>query len=237
MSDSIALDGFLDKWRSRWPEWVLLERFVAPESRAVAVAWFALVQEFDDILNVAGDPLPANAKLAWWGEELRDWDARRSRHPLGRLLEPVRAPWSRLADALPDLPEARMGKADTAAAFAALARHAEAMAAVEAAMFGDVRGDAAQAIAAQVLAERWQAAGTAALPAAARAGDEVAAMRRWAQVLLQRWPRHAGAAPRRVWAALARARFDAARAAPDLRLAAPLKPLPLVWRGWRAARG
>ena len=153
MSDSVALDSFLDKWRSRWPEWALLERFVAPQSRATAVAWFALVQEFDDILNVEGDPLPANAKLAWWGEELRDWDVRRSRHPLGRLLEPVRAPWAQLADALPDLHEARMGKADTDAAFAALARHAEAMAEVEAAMFGGPRGEAARAIAAQVLAD------------------------------------------------------------------------------------
>ena len=150
MTAPSALDSFLDKWRSRWPEWSLAEVFVAQAERERTVAWFSLLQEFDDILNIAGDPLPANAKLAWWGEELRDWDARRSRHPLGRLLEPVRAPWSRLADALPDLPEARMGKADTAAAFAALARHAEAMAAVEAAMFGDVRGDAAQAIAAQV---------------------------------------------------------------------------------------
>ena len=101
MSDSAALDSFLDKWRARWPEWSVGEIFVVPERRDIAVAWFALLQEFDDALNVAGDPLPADAKLAWWGEELRGWAARRSRHPLGRRLEPVRADWARLADALP----------------------------------------------------------------------------------------------------------------------------------------
>ena len=71
--------------------------FVAESQRELAVAWFALLQEFDDMLNTSGDPLPADAKLAWWGEELRSWAGHRSRHPLGRLLEPVRAPWAQLA--------------------------------------------------------------------------------------------------------------------------------------------
>ncbi|PSD10077.1 phytoene/squalene synthase family protein, partial [Stenotrophomonas maltophilia] len=88
---STALDSFLDKWRSRWPEWSVAAPFVAESQRELAVAWFALLQEFDDMLNTSGDPLPADAKLAWWGEELRSWAAHRSRHPLGRLLEPVRA--------------------------------------------------------------------------------------------------------------------------------------------------
>ena len=42
--------------------------FVAEPQRELAVAWFALLQEFDDMLNTSGDPLPADAKLAWWGE-------------------------------------------------------------------------------------------------------------------------------------------------------------------------
>ena len=75
-----------------------------------------LLQEFDDMLNIAGDPLPANAKLGWWGEELRSWAGQRSRHPLGRALEPVRAPWTQLADALPSLIDARDRVADAAQA-------------------------------------------------------------------------------------------------------------------------
>ena len=54
MSDSAALDSFLDKWRARWPEWSVGEIFVVPERRDIAVAWFALLQEFDD---VPGDAL------------------------------------------------------------------------------------------------------------------------------------------------------------------------------------
>ena len=73
-------------------------------------------------LQECGDPLPAGAKLAWWGEELRGWASQRSRHPLGRRLEPVRADWARLADALPTLAEARTVPRDREAGFAALSR-------------------------------------------------------------------------------------------------------------------
>ena len=100
MSGSEALDSFVDKWRARWPEWQVAGVFVAEEQRRPALAWFALLQEFDAILNIDGDPLPADAKLGWWATELRDWARHRSRHPLGRVLEPLDAPWERLADAL-----------------------------------------------------------------------------------------------------------------------------------------
>ncbi|MGX9080248.1 hypothetical protein ACWTQY_30775, partial [Klebsiella pneumoniae] len=51
---STALDSFLDKWRSRWPEWSVAAPFVAEPQRDIAVAWFALLQEFDDMLNTSG---------------------------------------------------------------------------------------------------------------------------------------------------------------------------------------
>ena len=136
MSDSAALDSFLEKWRARWPEWSVAEVFVAPARRDIVVAWFALLQEFEDVLNIAGDPLPADAKLAWWGEELRGWASQRSRHPLGRRLEPVRADWARLADALPTLAEARTVPRDREAGFAALSRYGEAVAAAEGGVSG-----------------------------------------------------------------------------------------------------
>ena len=115
MTTPTALDSFIDKWRSRWPEWSVAEVFMAPDRRERSLAWFALLQEFEDILNVAGDPLPADAKLGWWASELRDWQGQRSRHPLGRLLEPLPAPWALLADALPSLVAARERPRDPAA--------------------------------------------------------------------------------------------------------------------------
>ncbi|HET6396663.1 MAG TPA: squalene/phytoene synthase family protein, partial [Pseudoxanthomonas sp.] len=141
MSGSDALDSFLEKWRARWPEWDVAGVFVAEDQRRLAVAWFALLQEFDAILNVEGDPLPADAKLGWWATELRDWAGHRSRHPLGRLLEPVAAPWDGLADALAALPAARARPAGMAEAMAALAGYARAVAAVDAALFGGRAAD------------------------------------------------------------------------------------------------
>ncbi|MBN6152676.1 phytoene/squalene synthase family protein [Xanthomonas sp. AmX2] len=235
MSSTSALDAFLDKWRMRWPEWAVAEPFVPAPQRALAVAWFALLQEFDDILNIAGDPLPADAKLAWWGEELRSWAARRSRHPLGRVLEPVTAPWAELAQALPSLPASRAAAADAAHAYERLADFAQAAAAVERALFGDERrGDAAQAVATQVLAQRLADAGIAAVPLSLRSGDDAQARQRWAQALLQRWPRRVGGTrPRRIVSALARARVrQLGTAAPK-----PSSSMAALWRAWWAGLG
>lgn len=234
MSDSAALDSFLDKWRARWPEWSVAEIFVSPERRDIAQAWFALLQEFDDVLNVSGDPLPADAKLAWWGEELRGWSAQRSRHPLGRRLEPVRAPWASLADALPAMAAARETPAGRDEAVAALAAYGVAVAAVEADVLG--RTPDPEAVVAQVLAARLADVGTAAVPAAFRQADDAASVRDWAMDVLQRWPAsRQGARERRVLAAYARGRLErlSRTGAP-----APLPSRPvLLFTGWRAARG
>ena len=240
MAGPTALDSFLDKWRSRWPEWAVAEVFVPVPQRERAVAWFALLQEFDDILNIAGDPLPADAKLGWWGTELRDWAGQRSRHPLGRLLEPVPAPWAALADALPDLVAARARPADGAGAFAALAAYAQAVAEVEAAVL-EGRATAPRALAAQVLATRLAEAGVDAVPQSSqpRADDTAGrenAQRAWAGELLDAWPaRPGGPLPGRVWSALARRRLQSFAAG---RLPQPgRQPLRILWRAWRAAAG
>ena len=232
---STALDSFLDKWRSRWPEWSVAAPFVAESQRELAVAWFALLQEFDDMLNTSGDPLPADAKLAWWGEELRSWAGQRSRHPLGRLLEPVRAPWAQLAEALPDLVEARAVALDAAGAERALAQYAEAVAAVEAVLFNDTpRKGAGRAVQLQTLAQRLQDAGVAGVPRSLLDEDASTASQRWAQHLLKGWgTRVPGPRPRRIWSSLARARVAAQAAGKPIE-ATPVRTLLRVW--W-AARG
>lgn len=226
MTDSAALDNFLDKWRRRWPEWQLAEGFVPPAQRRLVLAWFALLQEFEDIMNIAGDPLPADAKLGWWAQELRDWSARRSRHPLGRVLEPVPAPWSALAEALPALQLARSRPDDIDAAIAGLRPLAQAVSAIEAVLFSHPAPAAPEAGALQWLYARWQETPAAAAPAGLEG--------QWSRQLLNRWPRRPAAArPRRIWSALARLRLRR-----ELAGRTPVAaPLSLLWQAWRAARG
>ena len=222
MTQPTALDNFLDKWRERWPEWPVVETFVPAAQRELVLAWFALLQEFEDAMNIAGDPLPADAKLGWWSEELRDWSRQRSRHPLGRLLEPRTAPWDDLAEALPVLGALREPWPDTDTAFLRMQPLANAIAGIEAALFGG-RGDAAttRAIAAQWLSTRVLGAGQ---------GNDLA-------VLLERWPARIPSAslPRRLWASLARGRVQSRARFGDK--PQRISRLRLLWRGWNAARG
>ncbi|MGV8960449.1 MAG: squalene/phytoene synthase family protein [Stenotrophomonas sp.] len=232
---SSALDSFLDKWRTRWPEWAQVESFIPAADRERVVAWFALLQEFDDILNTRSDPMPADAKLAWWGEELRGWSVQRSKHPLGRLLEPVRAPWAELAQALPGLIEARVATANPQQARRSLAAYAMAVAAVEQAMFnGRAGGDAAEAVLTQTLAQRLQDIDSEAVPQSLKAAEPTVSVRQWGQELLSHWPaRVAGPRPRRMWSALARSRQQAKVRGEAY---AP-KPIGVLWRCWWAGRG
>lgn len=208
MSDPAALDSFIAKWRTRWPEWSVAEAFVPAAQRDVVVAWFALLQELTDAAWAGDDPTPGIAKLAWWQEELQGWSQGRRRHPLGVALQRRDAPWQGLAVALPVLSRTRTPPQDAAAALIALAPFAEAAAAVEQALFATPNDpDAAREIAATLLAThaRWPANGD----------------------LDAHWPARSGLRPRRIAAALARAR---------LRSAAPLPLWRAVWTAWRAAR-
>ena len=236
MTDSTALDSFLDKWRGRWPEWRVVEVFVPEAQRPLAVAWFALLQEFTDAMNITGDPLPADAKLAWWGEELRDWQQQRSRHPLGRVLEPHRAPWFELAEALPALVRLRERPANEEQALEAAMPLATAIANVERALFS-APGAAhwANAVAAQLLAARLEGAGAAAPPLAV-AGQAPVPELEWATRLLELWPARAdGPLPRRLASALARSQLQ--RFQGSGKPVVTLAPPRALWLGWRAARG
>lgn len=208
VSDPAALDSFIAKWRTRWPEWSVAEAFVPVEQRDVVAAWFALLQELTDAAWAGDDPTPGIAKLAWWQEELQGWSQGRRRHPLGVALQRRDAPWQGLAAALPVLSQTRAPPQDAAAALVALAPFAEAAAAVERALFA-APGDpaAAREIAATLLATH----------ARGPAIDD----------LNVHWPARSGLRPRRIAAALARARLPSG---------APLPLWRAVWTAWRAAR-
>lgn len=231
MSTSSALDSFLGKWHQRWPEWPLVEPFIEAGQRERVTAWFALLQEFEDIYQAGGDTTAVDAKLAWWAEELRSWANRRSRHPLGRVLEPVPAPWAELAAALPDLPAAREALGDAALARTALAGYGRAVAAVEAVLFGrPAVPKAADVVVTQTLAQRLDRTGQAAVPASVAGGDP----RAWARELLRQWPlRVAGPRPRRVLSVLSRLRLQ------GLAAGRPLTPhaASVLFKAWWAARG
>jgi Phytoene/squalene synthetase len=235
MSSYSALDSFLAKWHQRWPEWSLVEPFIAVDQRERCVAWFALLQEFDDILAAQGDTTAQDAKLAWWAQELRSWQGQRSRHPLGRVLDPLRAPWMGLADVLPDLPAARAALSDPGVAQRALQAYAAAVAAVEAVVFdAPLQPQAAQAVLVHTLGQRLLRSGQQAVPASIAGNDAGQAVAAWAQQLLKGWGvRVAGPRPRRVLALLARLRLQ------GLAADKPLTPhqATVLLKAWWAARG
>ena len=45
MSDIDALQGFLGKWRARWPEWEFGMVFVPAAQRPLGEAWLSLLNE------------------------------------------------------------------------------------------------------------------------------------------------------------------------------------------------
>lgn len=229
-----ALATFIGKWRARWPEWSVAEVFVPPAQRAVALAWASLQQELTDAAWGGSDARPGEAKLLWWQEELRGWAAGRRRHPLGTVLQSSPAPWAVLAAALPSLGDSRERPSDGAEAFSKLLPLARAAATIEQALFS---GAPAQPATARLLTASWLQArlasdGAAVAPLAvlARSG-EGAAEAAWRDELLREWPSPGDATrPRRLWAALARARLARGVAA---------RPLPAwvaLWSAWRGAR-
>lgn len=233
LADADALDSFIGKWRARWPEWSVAEVFVPPTQRTVALAWASLQQELADAAWGGSEARPGEAKLLWWQEELQGWALGRRRHPLGSLLQRMPAPWAALAAALPALRDSRDRPRDALEAFSQLLPLATAAAAIEQALFAGAQADAAIArlVSATWLQARLARDGAAVpLTALARvgAGDAAAS---WRDELLRDWPtaRHASR-PRRLWAAIARARL--AQGSADR----PLAAWVALWAAWRAAR-
>ncbi|MDR1076438.1 MAG: phytoene/squalene synthase family protein [Xanthomonadaceae bacterium] len=238
MSDSTALGGFVRKWQERWPEWRVAEVFVPAESKESVFAWFALLQEFDDAFAAHGDPLPADAKLGWWSQELQQWQEKRSRHPLGRILEPLHAPWAELATALACLPESRTFALDSDAMRAGLWDYGAVVARIEMALFGGgevLTDDVGGMIVQHTLAIRLMKPDGAEEAADATDSNKRTRQRSAAE-WLRHWPCPANACvPRKLQSALIRQRLRRYAEGREP-LAAP-GSIPMLWRMWRSARG
>lgn len=264
-----ATTHFVEKWWRREPEMRIAAVFCASADasanadRAEAElrfnCWGALLHELREALFELSDPGVAAAKRGWWAEELQLIAQGRPRHPLGEALATLPgaqdAPWTGLALALLGAGgDAR--SADTTQAVAALRPLAQAVVAVENALFRvrDADPAGADALAVQWLLHRLPAGlgeeDGARVPmhllarhglTAAQLHDAPAALLRdWAGELLHALPpRGQGAFLRR-----ARLRFDAARLrvlASRAGAAGSAQPEPAklatLWRAWRAARG
>lgn len=227
MSERDALQGFLDKWRAQWPEWALAETFVPEALRERAQAWFALREELSEAAWSGEDPLPGDAKLGWWAEELQGWSRGIRRHPLGLTLQKLPAPWGGLAACLPALRASRSRPASLEAAMFALEPYAEAMAGVAQQLFHAAAPAPARNVVISLLSERVLRHPDGVTPL----GD--LDVRGWARGLLAQWPPPGdGTRPGRIHAAMVRGRLQ--------RYAAGKPPamsrLGALLAAWQAAR-
>jgi len=261
-----ATEHFVEKWWRREPEMRIAAAFAAradgeapdaAQARLRYEAWGAMLHELREALFELPNAGVAAAKCGWWAEELQAIANGAARHPLGEALaslpEAKHAPWTGLALAL-------MGgggdahAADTAQAIAALQPLAQAVLAVENALFHarDEGEAAARALALHWLMQRlprgladedgarvpMHLLARHGLTAAQLPSAPAALLSDWAGELLAALPRAVpGAFLRR-----ARGRFDRARLQRLARRGAQggfddPGALPTLWRAWRAARG
>jgi hypothetical protein len=247
-----ALAAFVGKWQAREPEMRIATVFWPAARRPVALAWGALLHELREAAFEMSDPGVAAAKCAWWAEELHGWGERRSRHPLGRVLSAVTAPWAALGAAWLEWPDVEDRPGSTKDAMTSLMPAARAVDAVEAALLGTpapLRIDQAPVIACHWLLHRLPH-GLAAVDRArvpmhlvARHGGEALGspgpaqtglLADWAGELLsvESFQPTADSAFRRC-----RTAFDRARLARLARgQAGPPSPVATLLSAWRAAR-
>lgn len=63
-------------------------RFLPPERRRAITALYAFCREVDDVVDEPGDPQVAQARLAWWRQEVKQLYAGKPQHPVTRALLP-----------------------------------------------------------------------------------------------------------------------------------------------------
>lgn len=227
MSDGEALQGFTDKWLGQWPEWSVAEVFVPGDQRELARAWFSLRNELTEAAWGGEDPLPGEAKLGWWAEELDGWSRGAHRHPLGRALQAKPVSWENLAACLPALRASRERPQDLEAAMFSLEPYAEALAGVAQRLFQAQTPAPSRSVVISLLAERLLRHPDHATPL----GDLDA--RGWAGKLLRQWPAPGqGTCAGRIHAGLVRGRLQRFAAGKP-----PVLPrLSALANAWRAAR-
>lgn len=173
-----AFDAFLDKWRTHEPEMEVAEAFCARAERARFRLWGVLLHELLESAYAPSEPAVAQARLAWWAEEL---DARRGRHPVSATVLESGAgavPVAPVALAAQQLVGAGRAPRTLADALQDMQSMAAAIARAEEAMFG---GSAA--------AEQVQIAASLIVRAALEAcAGRALARDRMPMDLLARWP-------------------------------------------------
>ena len=243
---------FVDKWLQHEPEMQFAVLFCPVAQRARLQAWGALLHELRETRFELREPAVADAKRAWWSEELSCIAAGRPNHPLGPALAGVEAPWRTLARAFATPENGHARPADLAQSLQSLAPLAAAVAAVEAALFAsEATPEAARALAVhwrlQQLPHGLRDDAMAGVPMGllARHGlTRANVAQALPEPLLRDWARSLGEAlPAALPGAAAfrrsRARFDKARLARLARRgdAFDAGPAPaMLWRAWRAAR-
>lgn len=241
---------FVAKWHRREPEMAQAEPFCAPDLRPRFRAWGALLHELREATFELSDPRVSQVKGQWWAEELVGLAGGRGRHPVTGPLAGVAADWAGLAQALLATALDDSRPADVAQALRRLQPLGDALARVEASVFGaEAAPGGDRAIAVHLLLHRLPeglaADDQALLPmnllarhgltaAQVAAGQGEALLRDWGGELLAALP----AARHPVLYRRLRAGFDRARLA---RLAAgrgfdPPGPFATLWRAWRLAR-
>lgn len=223
MNDSASLDSFLDKWRTQWPEWSVVEVFLPVAQRLPARAWLALRNELAVAAWGGDDPTPGAAKLGWWEEELAGWARGARRHPLGLALQKLPLDWAMLAAAVPVLCASRSPEGDRSAALRGLEPFARAQAELSARLFDAASPAPVQAMAEALLAEWVLQLPERGVPAA---GTDIPSLLR-----LPALP--GGPRVERIHAALVRARLGRLTRGTGGPVPAPVALLA----GWRAARG
>jgi 15-cis-phytoene synthase len=250
-----ALGGFVEKWLQAEPEGRLVAHFAPEPLRGLHGALSALVFELEDAALRIAEPAVAEAKLAWWQDELGRAERGQPRHPLTQDLAQrvVGAPFSRLGAALPRLHH--FESADGAALDALLAPWAHALAALSSALSASPEHAWSEALLRQLFLVRrlrelqaqlrlgrlWlpldlmAAEGLARHQLSAGTDGTAPAQARRAQarrLLACPWPDAGAHRLLSMQVALARLRLQRmSRQGQD-----ELPPLRALWRTWRAAR-
>jgi hypothetical protein len=239
---------FVAKWRTREPEMAWAEVFCPRPLKDHFALWGALLCELRAAAFELDDPRLIEAKSAWWAEESLRSAQGAPRHPLTQALTAPELPWTSLARALVATTQAEpLRPADRDAAFAAMDPLANAIAAMEAALFDrEASEDATRALTVHLLAERLRADDGAQVPLSllARHGivadalaepQGAATLSDWAAQLAATLPSNpAGAALYRRGRAALDGWLLRERAAGRGRRAVP--PLPALRLAWRSAR-